>query len=422
MRVAVLLASSALAMSCASPVPPADLVFVRGSIFGAEEAGALAVDEGRIVSIGGEPAVRDYMGRGTAVIDLDGRMLVPSFADAHVHLYAGSESLDWPLVREAASYDELLDILRVHALSLPPGEWLQGVGWRHHIVDPVRRAGTIDLDSAFPDRPVRLISQEARVWASSRAIDAGGPAERSHQEQLRILRRGIRYLHRFGITAVETSGLLFPEPRNLYSELQRQGELELHVHFSETSTHEAEVSSALNAAEKRGTHRIDGVVRLSPLDIERLRDRRLLVRVHPFKISPDWVPVRHRKGHEFPLRTLERAGVRLAFGSDWPLASLDPLAGIAAAVTRQDFDGTPENGWLPEERISVGEAVFAYTGRLPRVGELADLAVVSQDLLELPTELLAAAKVDMTVFSGKIVYVSESFLPELDSSVRMKLR
>ena len=112
-------------------------------------------------------------------------------------------------------------------------------------------------------------------------------------------------------------------------------------------------------------------------------------------------------------------GARLAFGSDAPVETLDPLAGIHAAVTRRRVDGSPgPEGWIPAQRVSVAQAVHAYTlgaayasgeanlkGSLAP-GKLADLVVLSHDIFHIPPEEIAATRVEMTVLNGKPVYSS----------------
>jgi predicted amidohydrolase YtcJ len=122
----------------------------------------------------------------------------------------------------------------------------------------------------------------------------------------------------------------------------------------------------------------------------------------------------------YAFRSLLDHGARLAFGSDWPVAPLDPLAGIDAAVNRRTLDGLHPNGWFPEQRISVVEAIRAYTldaayansaeSRLGSIapGMLADLVVLSCDILaDEERSRIAEAKVTMTVVGGRIVYEAE---------------
>jgi predicted amidohydrolase YtcJ len=111
-------------------------------------------------------------------------------------------------------------------------------------------------------------------------------------------------------------------------------------------------------------------------------------------------------------------GAVLAFGSDWPVAPLDPISGIYAAVTRRTLDGKSPQGWIPGERITVAQAVHAYTmgsafaehqetvkGSI-EVGKLADLAVLSGDIFHMPPEKIQTTRVVTTVFDGKIIYES----------------
>ena len=106
----------------------------------------------------------------------------------------------------------------------------------------------------------------------------------------------------------------------------------------------------------------------------------------------------------------------MAFGSDWWVAPIDPLAGIYAAATRSPIDGSHPEGWVPEQKISVQEAVHAYTvgsafasfqenvkGSL-EPGKLADIAVLSEDIFNIPPEHIAGVKVVTTIAGGEVVF------------------
>ncbi|HTK57275.1 MAG TPA: amidohydrolase [Gemmatimonadales bacterium] len=125
-------------------------------------------------------------------------------------------------------------------------------------------------------------------------------------------------------------------------------------------------------------------------------------------------PARLRGTYAF--RSLLDSGAVLAFGSDWTVATIDPLWGVYAAVTRRTLDDKNPGGWLPEQKISVDEALRAYTvgnayalfrehelGSLTP-GKLADIAVIDRDLLTMPAESLAQARVAVTIAGGKVVY------------------
>src|SRR5207302_9802573 len=111
------------------------------------------------------------------------------------------------------------------------------------------------------------------------------------------------------------------------------------------------------------------------------------------------------------------AGAKVAFGSDWSVAPLNPLWGIDAAVHRRTLDGKHPDGWFPEQRITVAEAIEGYTktsayaafqekdlGTL-EAGKLADLVVLSRDILA-PAERdhIAATEVLLTMVGGRVVY------------------
>ena len=115
-------------------------------------------------------------------------------------------------------------------------------------------------------------------------------------------------------------------------------------------------------------------------------------------------------------RSLLDSGAPLAFSSDWPVAEMDPLVGIYTAVSRRGLDGTPEGGWVPGQRISVAEAVDAYTiggayanfldtelGSI-EPGKLADLTVLSRHLLEIEPREILDTEVLYTIVDGEVVF------------------
>ncbi|MFI5156432.1 MAG: amidohydrolase [Chitinophagales bacterium] len=115
----------------------------------------------------------------------------------------------------------------------------------------------------------------------------------------------------------------------------------------------------------------------------------------------------------YAFRSLLSHGAKLTFGSDWTVAPLDPIAGIYAAVTRRTLDNKNPNGWFPDEKISVEQALKCYTinnayagfqeNRLGMIkaGMLADLVVLSGDLLSIPPEKIRDIKVLRTIVNGK---------------------
>ncbi|MDH7486477.1 MAG: amidohydrolase [Anaerolineae bacterium] len=182
---------------------------------------------------------------------------------------------------------------------------------------------------------------------------------------------------------------------------------------------QAELVSA-SAPELR--HRIEHVQLLHPDDIPRLAQCRIIASMQPTHCTADMeMADRHwgepRCAGAYAWRSLLDTGAVLAFGSDAPVEALDVLAGIHAAVTRRRPDGSPgPEGWHPEQRLSVAEAVHAYTlGAAYAAGEerwrgsisagkLADLVVLSDDIFTCDPMDILAARVDITLFDGQVVH------------------
>ena len=148
---------------------------------------------------------------------------------------------------------------------------------------------------------------------------------------------------------------------------------------------------------------------------------RVIASVQPYHAVDDgrWAEKKigkERARHTYAFRSLLDGGVTLACGSDWPVAPLNPLTGICAAVTRQTLDGKNPDGWIPDQKITLEEAIKGYTmsaaftefaekgkGSVEE-GKLADLVVLSQNLFEIPPEKIVETLVLMTIFNGKVIY------------------
>jgi predicted amidohydrolase YtcJ len=181
-----------------------------------------------------------------------------------------------------------------------------------------------------------------------------------------------------------------------------------------------ENAETVNGARDR-RFRIEHAQHLRQEDIGRFGRLKVVASMQPMHVIDDgrwaWkrIDEKRLKG-TYAFRTLLDTGAVLAFGSDSPVASLDPLFGIYAAVTRRTLDDKNPNGWIPEQKISVDEAVRAFTwgsayaefqenekGTL-EVGKLADLVVVSDDIFTIDPVKIRDAKVVLTIVNGRMAY------------------
>jgi hypothetical protein len=165
---------------------------------------------------------------------------------------------------------------------------------------------------------------------------------------------------------------------------------------------------------------------IRPEDFARFKKLNVIAEVNPYHISDDMRWMEERIGHErckgaYAFKSLLDNGATLSFGSDWPGTSaaeyhMHPKYLIHAAVNRTTLKGTPEGGWFPEQKISVHEALKAYTinnanaaleGHLRgsiKQGKLADITVCDRNLLEIDTNDILNMEVEMTIIDGKIVF------------------
>jgi predicted amidohydrolase YtcJ len=167
--------------------------------------------------------------------------------------------------------------------------------------------------------------------------------------------------------------------------------------------------------------RIEHAQHLLPSDIPRFARLGVIASAQPYHAVDDgrWAEKRIgqvRAQTTYPFRSLLDSGATLAFGSDWTVAPLSPLLGIHAAVTRQTNDGRNPEGWVPEQKIRVEEAVRAYTSACAyaefserdkgtlKAGNLADVTVLSEDIFRVEPSKISETGVVYTITGGRVVY------------------
>ncbi|MFC0349901.1 amidohydrolase [Undibacterium danionis] len=167
--------------------------------------------------------------------------------------------------------------------------------------------------------------------------------------------------------------------------------------------------------------RIEHAQHLAQKDFARFAKLGVIASVQPYHAIDDGRFVDKRIGHDrasrtYAFRSFLQHGVRLAIGTDWTVAPLDPMSAIYAAVTRATIDGQFPQGWYPEQKLTVAEVVQAYTmgsayaefqeqikGSIT-VGKLADIVILSQDIFKIPPEQIKDVKIEKTMLGGKLVY------------------
>ena len=554
--------------------PSADLILRGGRIYTVDReqpwAEAVAIRGDKFIAVGRNQEMDRLIDGNTVVVELDGRLVFPGVIDSHIHFLEGSLLLDRVQLGEAATLEEMKDIVRLFAEANPNASWIVGHGWNYTYVDGGRLPTRHDLDEVVPDRPVFLMAYDSHTaWVNSKALAAAGidrqskplgPGEiardpetgeptgalkeegaiqlvrrvipRPPREQLlAALRKGIAYAHRFGVTSIHSAGgipavadaegYLDDDALDLFAELEQRGELMLRVYSAmtvqSTTTDEeldrfaelaarhrgpwlkagavkifmdgvieshtaamlepyannpeesgapnytqAEINELISNLDERGfqifthasgdravrmvlsayeeaagkhpesrrRHRIEHVEVVSEADIPRFAELGVIAAMQPHHATPDILGVwskgvgRERIERAFAWKSLRDAGARVVHGSDWAVVTIDPLVGLHTAVTRQDLDDRPEGGWVPDQKLTLEDAISGYTldaafasfeevvkGSI-EVGKLADLAVLSQDLFKVPHRKIAKTEVMMTVVGGRAVYVSPRFLPQ----------
>ncbi len=175
-----------------------------------------------------------------------------------------------------------------------------------------------------------------------------------------------------------------------------------------------------DAAARRALFRVEHAQLVHPDDFKRFAQLNVIASMQPIHAAADWRTADQHWGARarwgYAWRSMLDAGASLAFGTDAPVERIEPLLTLYAAVSRKDLEGQPERGWHPEQRVSLHQALRAYTigaahaegadaqrGSLV-AGKLADLAVLSRDPFGVEPAELLETHVDMTVAGGRIVH------------------
>lgn len=547
----VLAAATALAeVSRQGSRESADLVLTNGRVMTLDparpEATAIGVRGDRIVAVGGDREVDALAGPTTQRVDLAGRFVLPGLVDSHVHLRSLGEQLVSLDLRGLTSVEAIARRVADTAASLPPGEWLNGIGWDQNLWPGKQYPDQRPLTAVAPERPVWLQRIDWYAgWANRQAMQAAGITRDTPDPQggrivrdasgeptglflgeamglvarvqpalgrariKALLGRALKRCAEVGLTGVHDAAAT-AEEAVAFRELAEAGELPIRVYlmwkgyggepvdplleqptlvdYKDRLTHRtlkliidgtmgsrgalffedyaddpgnrgffvtaaAELRRLTELALRRGyqvaTHAIgdrgisltldafeqalaavpagDTRPRIEHLqcvrreDLSRVKRLGLIASMQPSHATSEWAWSEARVGRErgrglYALRWVLDAGIPLAAGSDLPVDSENPLVGIHSAVTGQDLDGRPEAGWHPEQRLSLAEALRAYTAgpafaafeqdRKGRIapGFWADLTVLSRDLRTLPPAEIPRIQVSATLVGGRFAY------------------
>jgi predicted amidohydrolase YtcJ len=181
----------------------------------------------------------------------------------------------------------------------------------------------------------------------------------------------------------------------------------------------AAVAAANGERDRRD--RIEHAQIVAPEDFAQFASLKVIASMQPSHQTTDMRWAEKRLGPDrikgaYAWKTMLDHGVRLAFGTDWPVEIINPMRGLHACVTRQLPDGTPSGGWQPQEKISIDECIRAYTARsayaefedgkkgLIVPGQFADIVVLSGDVTKIPASDILKVKVLNTIVAGRVVY------------------
>jgi predicted amidohydrolase YtcJ len=228
--------------------------------------------------------------------------------------------------------------------------------------------------------------------------------------------------------APKTSGLTVVNPEELKKQVQAADRANLHiaVHAIGDRANDwlLDVYAGLPAQDRDRRLRIEHAQHLTPEAIRKFASLNVIASMQPYHTIDDGRWAAKRIGAErlrgaYAFRSLLEAGAKLTFGSDWPVAPMDPLLGIYAAVTRRTLDDANPDGWIPAEKITVEQALRAYTVTnayaglqeqsigVIAPGRLADFVVLSGSPFEVAANDIPKIRVLRTVVGGREQYKAQ---------------
>jgi len=273
---ALVVLTTSLLFACAQETPgessdqAADIVFVNGDVYTMDVnrswATAVAIRDDKIIAVGFDEEVTALQGPDTRVVDLDGKMLMPSFQDVHIHPpVSGKQALTVDL-SEMQTIKQYVAAVKAYAVANPDEPWILGGGWSMDTFGPGARTSKALLDAVVPDRPVFLSSSDGHTgWVNSKALEVAGvdqdtqdpysgivdrdpetgeiigslqegamelvtpfiPAATAEFDQ-RALQYSVDLLNSYGITAITDAWVLRPD-LEAYRALDDRGDLTLRV-------------------------------------------------------------------------------------------------------------------------------------------------------------------------------------------------
>jgi len=225
----------------------------------------------------------------------------------------------------------------------------------------------------------------------------------------------------------EKSGLPFQsyeELERIIVEADKMG-FQIAIHAIGSKGNHLTLNAIEKARELNGSrdsrHRIEHAQILIDDDIPRFAELGVIASMQPTHCITDKRFAEKRIGLErckgaYAWRRLLDAGAKIAFGTDYAVEPLDPLEGLYAAVTRKDRAGEPGEGWFPDQKLTMEEAIELYTldsaysefmedrkGKI-KEGYLGDVVMFNNDLMTIPHDQIMSSKVDYTIVGGKVVY------------------
>jgi len=395
--------------------PVANLVLLNGTIYTVNKKvdwdkqpqESIAINGTRIAYVGNNSGALDYVGPESRVIDLQGKMVLPGFIDSHMHPSIAGSLMSGVILVNAKTSDEYLNLVKTYVMEHPNARVIRGFGWAHGAFGPNGPTKEL-LDSIVPDKPVALFNMDAHsIWVNSKVLEvaditkdtpdpAGGIIERdsegnpsgtlkeisavnlesklpplSNEETMQGLAKVLDMASECGITTASDCFITTEELLKAYSDLDRQGKLNVRIRLEQFCDHKLDVKQILALVAKRSNYSSDLMcMKTAKLFIDGVNEAHTALLLEPYADRPGFkgTPIWNLKIFNETIAALDKAGFQI---------EVHAVGDGAVRMALNAYENAMKKNGKRDSRHKVAHMILLSAQDLPRFKAMGVIPVLS---------------------------------------------